>query len=47
MTGIEQAANDTGVAADQVSKSAADVQQAFGEMRRDMDTVLTSMGVKA
>jgi len=46
MTGIEQAANDTGVAADQVNLAVAEVQSAFGDMKSQMQTVLTEMGVK-
>ena len=47
MTGIEQAANDTGVAADQVSGAAGDVQSAFGEMKTQVQGVLDEMGIKA
>ena len=46
MTGIEQAANDTGVAADQVNLSVTEVQGAFSEMKSQMQRVLDDMGVK-
>lgn len=46
MNGIEQAASDTGVAADQVNGSAQDVQSAFDEMRSQMMRVLEKMGIK-
>jgi methyl-accepting chemotaxis protein len=46
MNGIEQAANDTGVAADQVNGAAAEVQHAFGEMKGQVQGVLDEMGVK-
>jgi len=46
MGGIEQAANDTGVAADQVQGASAEVQQAFGDMRTGVDGVLDEMGIK-
>jgi methyl-accepting chemotaxis protein len=46
MNGIEQAANDTGVAADQVNGAASDVQSAFSEMKGQVQGVLDEMGVK-
>ncbi len=47
MTGIEQAANDTGVAADQVSGAAGEVQTTFGEMKTQIQGVLDEMGIKS
>jgi methyl-accepting chemotaxis protein len=46
MNGIEQAANDTGVAADQVNGAAGEVQAAFTEMKHQVQGVLDEMGVK-
>lgn len=46
MNGIEQAANDTGVAADQVNLAVTEVQTAFSEMKGLMQKVLKDMGVK-
>jgi|GEM_PF-1405145 len=47
MTGIEQAANDTSIAASQVSGAAGEMQQAFDKMKKDMETALRQMGVEA
>ncbi|TKW60844.1 MAG: methyl-accepting chemotaxis protein [Blastochloris viridis] len=46
MIGIEQAANDTGVAADQVNQAVGEVQGAFSDMKSQMQQVMTQMGVK-
>jgi hypothetical protein len=46
MNGIEQAANDSGVAADQVSGSSNEVQGAFNELKSNVEAVLDEMGVK-
>lgn len=47
MVGIEEAANDTGVASSQVSAAAADVGKAFKDLQGTVGGVLQSMGVKA
>lgn len=46
MVGIEQAASDTGVAADQVNGSSQEVSSAFGELKGQVQGVLDEMGVK-
>lgn len=46
MVGIEQAASDTGIAADQVNGSSQEVSSAFGELKGQVQGVLDEMGVK-
>jgi methyl-accepting chemotaxis protein len=47
MSGIEQATNDTGVAANQVSGAADDVKAAFSKLDTEVNGVLTTLGVKS
>lgn len=46
IVGIEQAANDTGVASGQVFESVGQVERAFGSMREKVQGVLVNLGVR-
>ncbi|MCP5405598.1 MAG: methyl-accepting chemotaxis protein [Pseudomonadaceae bacterium] len=47
MVGIEEAANDTGVASNQVSGAAGEVNNAFKSLQQQVGSVFAAMGIKS